>query len=360
MTKKERIIALINSKKTDVQPYHCNLTLKIKRKLADYYKINMNDVETHIGNHLYYVSFSTPENKKIKSANEHIGATYKFNLEKINDNRFVDEFGVSWKTGDDAWEVGDWAMIDHPIKNMDLSGYNFPDGTAKGRFNNIEQILKSNNERFVVLLMVGLFDTAWHLTGIQDLLMAMAMDDNNFINKMLDWALEFNIGVIEQMPEQIDAVRFMEDWGQQQGLLMGIKNWKKYIKPRLKEMYAAVKKKGAFVMSHSCGDITELYPHLIELGVDISDPTQPEVMDLHYIKKEYGNDIVLFGGLGCQSTIPKGSPEDVVNEAMQRLELLGKGGKYLIGSSGSIPTETPVENVVALYNFFHNIGEVNE
>ena len=217
-------------------------------------------------------------------------------------------------------------------------------------------MVANNPDRFNVLSMIGLFDTAWHLTSLQDLLMGMALEDKTFVNKMLDWALEFNIGVIEQMPSFIDGVRFMEDWGQQKGLMMGLDNWKKYLKPRLKKMYAAVKKKGCAVMSHSCGDNTELFPHLIEMGVDISDPLQPEVMDVAHIKAAYGKDIVLFGGLGCQSTIPNGTPEAVVKEASERLGILGKGGKYILGSSGSIPTETPVENVVALFEFCKSLG----
>ena len=79
-------------------------------------------------------------------------------------------------------------------------------------------------------------------------------------------------------------------------------------------------------------------------------------LDIAFIKKEYGKDIVLFGGLGCQSTIPNGTPEDVVREAKERLAFLGEGGKYILGSSGSIPTETPAENVVALFEFCKSLG----
>jgi uroporphyrinogen-III decarboxylase len=68
-----------------------------------------------------------------------------------------------------------------------------------------------------------------------------------------------------------------------------------------------------------------------------------------------GKDIVLFGGLGCQSTIPNGTPEDVVREAEERLAFLGYGGKYILGSSGSIPTETPAENVAALFEFCNSL-----
>ena len=351
MTKKERIWALIQRKKTDFQPYHSNLTRKIKKKLADYYKIEMEAVERFVGNHLLYLTFTTPEGWNKDVADRHMGGTYSFDLEQVDENTYIDEFGIAWNTGEDAYETGDWSMVDPPIKNMNLERYRFADGSAPGRFRGVEKIVEKNPDRFNVLLMIGLFDTAWHLTGMQDLLMGMALEDKRFVNKMLDWALAFNVGVIEQMPDFIDGVRFMEDWGQQKGLIMGFNNWKKYLKPRLKEMYDVVKNKGCAVMSHSCGDNTQLFPHLIELGVDVSDPLQPEVMDIAYIKKEYGKDIVLFGGLGCQSTIPNGTPEEVVTEAQERLSFLGEGGKYILGSSGSIPTESPIENVAALFEF---------
>ncbi|HEB32449.1 MAG TPA: hypothetical protein ENI15_16510 [Spirochaetes bacterium] len=183
---------------------------------------------------------------------------------------------------------------------------------------------------------------------MQDLLMGMALGNRGFINKMLDSALEFILGVIEQIPPYIDGVWFLEDWAGQDGLFMGLESWRTFLKPRLKEMYVAAKKKGDLVISHTDGNITELYPDLIELGVDITDPTQPEVMDLEFIKKEYGKDIVLFEGLGCQSTIPLGTPEDVVREARAALKLLGRDGKYLLGPSGSIPTDAPIENVITL------------
>ncbi len=356
MTKKERIRALIRGEDTDVQPYHSNLTRKIKQKFADYYGIEIDEVERYVGNHLLYLSFTTPENWSKETDSTHAGGNYAFSLEKVDENTYIDEFGIAWSNHEDAYEAGDWCMLDHPIKNMDYKGYHFPDGSAPGRFRDVKKVVEHNPDRFNVLSMIGLFDTAWHLTSLQDLLMGMALEDKTFVNKMLDWALAFNIGVIEQMPPFIDGVRFMEDWGQQKGLMMGFDNWKKYLKPRLKEVYTAVKKKGCAVMSHSCGDTSQLFPHLIELGVDISDPLQPEVMDVSHIKKEYGRDIVLFGGLGCQSTIPNGTPEEVVKEASERLAILGEGGKYILGSSGSIPTETPVENVVALFEFCKDLG----
>ena len=122
--------------------------------------------------------------------------------------------------------------------------------------------------------MIGLFDIAWRVCGMQDTLMSMALEDKSILNGLLDKALEFNLGVISQVPKYFDAIRFLEDWGTQKGLLWGSTNGTYFLKPRLREMYEATKSRGLVVMSHSCGDIYELFPHLIQIGVDVCDPIQ--------------------------------------------------------------------------------------
>jgi uroporphyrinogen decarboxylase len=334
MTKKERVVAVINGKIPDAVPYFIDLTISGKEKVAQYYKIDFDLVQKTIVNHLLFLKFTAPEG---------------FIPEKVGENLFKDEFGVTWdpvKTKD----IGDWGFVDHPVKDMEIGDYKFPDGSKKGRFYEAEKVAAQNPGCFNLLQMTGIFDTAWHPTGIQDMLMGMALD-SDFTGKMMDMALEYNLGILEQLPDYIHGVRFIEDWGDQKCLMMGLKNWRRYLKPRLKEMYQACKKKGCAVFIHSCGNITELLPEIIELGVDVVDPVQPEVMDINLIKKEYGKDIVLFGGMGCQSTIPLGTPEQVLNEARERVALLSEGGKCIFGPSGAIPTEAPIENVIALIEF---------
>ena len=356
MTRKERVKSVLNGEITDVVPFHADLTLKMRDKLADYYSIEKGSVEQFIGNHFLHLSFHGPESPESEGEKRdiHDGGTITTEGKIIDDKHVVDEFGIIWNN-EELYDTGDWGMVDQPIKNMNLSGYKFPDGYAPGRFRGVEETVKRNPDRFNVLMIVGLFDGAWHVTSLQDLLLAMGIDDKSFIHNMLDSVLEFNLGVIQQAPDYIDGIRFLEDWGIQHGLMMGLKHWREFLKPRLKIMYEATKKRGFIVMSHSCGDNTVIIPELIELGVDISDPAQPEAMDLKFLKKEYGKDIVFFGGLGSQSTIPRGTPEEVVKEAEGTMEYMWEGGKYILGPAGSIPTEAPIENVAALVEYYKNI-----
>lgn len=336
MFAKERVKRLINRQNIDKIPYSFDLTNVIKQKVADYYGIQPEEVLGYIGDNLKYVYYSHPSD---------------FTPIEINENQIMDEFGVVWDRGEKVQNMGDWGgIVSNPLQEASFINYKFPDPHKKGRFDHLNKKELMDTNRYIILHMDGIFDVAWHIRGFENLLMDFVLEED-FTNEILDRALEFNLGIIEQAPEFIDGIRFGEDWGQQSGLLMGQNMWRKYLKPRLKIMYEAAKRRGFNVFIHSCGDIHEIFPDIIEIGVEVVHPVQPEAMDVASIKKMYGRDIVLYGGLGCQSTIPMGTVEEVISEAKTRLNLLSENDCYIFGPAGAIPTEAKIDNVIALIEF---------
>ena len=91
----------------------------------------------------------------------------------------------------------------------------------------------------------------------------------------MDIALEYDF----------DGIYFGDDWGQQHGLIMGLEHWRHYIKPQMARLYKKVKDKRLFAFQHSCGDCHELFPDLIESGLDCYQTFQPEVYDVREMKK---------------------------------------------------------------------------
>ncbi|GAH20261.1 unnamed protein product, partial [marine sediment metagenome] len=108
---------------------------------------------------------------------------------------------------------------------------------------------------------------------------------------------------------------------------------------------------------HSDGNIEEIIPELIEIGVDVLNPVQPEAMDPVKLKKTYGNDLSFWGTMGGQTTIPFGTPEQVKQEVRERVETVGRGGGLLIAPGHMLQPEVPWENIVAFFEAVEEYGK---
>jgi uroporphyrinogen decarboxylase len=167
--------------------------------------------------------------------------------------------------------------------------------------------------------------------------------------------VDYNIKIVEQASKfEIDGVMFGDDWGQQSGMIMGPKLWRRFLKPRLAKMYKKVKDAGLFVFIHSCGDVTEVFPDLIEIGLDVFNPIQPEVIDVYEIKKKYGDKLSFFGGISTQKLLPYGTPDDVKREVRKFAKEIGNNGGYIIAPAHATPGDVPVENIIALIEAVQN------
>ena len=332
MTSRERVHRTIDRKPVDRIPYSFDLTSRIASMLARHYGVLEEGLPYFFGDDLLYVS-----------GDETAGIS-------ASPDAMLDHFGVLWDRSDKNHTIGDWGTIlRYPLPEPSLSGFTFPSGANPGIFTGLDSTVLRNQDRFVVLHMTGLFDICWHLRGFENFMADMAGNED-FAAMLMDKALAYNLDFLSHAPDGVDGVRVGEDWGLQRGLIMGPRLWRKFLKPRLRALYAAIRQKGFRVMIHSCGDIAELMPDLLELGVEVVHPVQPEAMDVSLLQCEYGRDITFYGALGSQSTLVYGGPVDIVAEARGRLALFKDGG-YILGPAGAIPTDARPETVIALTDF---------
>lgn len=330
MNSRERVLRTIDRKPVDRVPYSFDLTSVIVRKLADHYRIPPDKLFEWIGDDLMY------------RGSELV-------VERF-DTSLIDEFGVRRDTSDQAHAIGDWgSILAYPLPEPTLAGYRFPDGGEARRFGGLDpEVLKAQN-RFVIMSITGLFDLCWHLRGFENFMMDMASGDD-FADTLLERALQYALELVAVIPDCVDGVRVGEDWGLQKGLITGAPLWRRALKPRLKILYAAIRARGLRLFIHTCGDIAELFPDIIEMGVEVIHPIQPEAMDIAWLQREYGRDICMYGGIGTQSTLVYGTPEDVIAVAEARLKTFHEGG-YILGPAGAISTDAKIENVIALVDF---------
>lgn len=334
ISKKERVLKALSHQQTDVVPYNVIFTKQCLEKVIEF--TNNPNIENEIGNHLLIME-TEPADGWIE----------------VEPDIWKDQFGVEWdRTIDKDIGVPRNRLI---TSSEDLGTYQFPDPDDASRFQDYPRLIKENQDKFIVAnLGFSLFERAWSLYGMQELFMAMVLD-KKFVHALLDKILEFNLQIIENACSyDIDAMRFGDDWGGQNGLLMGIDLWREFIKPRVKEMYQAVKNHNKYVMIHSCGKVDELFPELIEIGVDIFNPFQPEVMDIFEIKKQYGKDLTFYGGISVQKTLPFKTPQETREEVIRLLKEIGKNGGYIASPSHDIPYDAKPENILAMIDVLKN------
>jgi uroporphyrinogen decarboxylase len=167
------------------------------------------------------------------------------------------------------------------------------------------QAIADSGDHFVVVgFGFGLFERTWTLRGFTNLFLDF-YDHPAFVHELLGAIADWNIAQLRHALDfDIDAVLFGDDWGMQRGVIMGPGRWREFIKPRVRQMYGLVRSKGRKVFIHSCGKVDELFPDLIECGVDVFNPFQPEVMDTAALLRK--NSVWLYWVLGSIGMLPPG------------------------------------------------------
>ena len=154
-------------------------------------------------------------------------------------------------------------------------------------------------------------------------MMAMVAD-KRFVHDLLDRILEFNLRVIENAcAYDIDAMMFGDDWGSRAACRWAQSRGASSSSRASSRCTAWSSPRGKFVFIHSCGKVDGVFPDLIECGLDVFNPFQPEVIDVYAVKRTYGDRLSFFGGISTQQTLPYGTPAEVRDEVRRLLDEIG-------------------------------------
>lgn len=171
------------------------------------------------------------------------------------------------------------------------------------------------------------------------------------IDKRVDHYYEWCKRCLEAGGGKIDILCIGEDLGTQKGPTMSPACFESFFRPRIEKYIKLAHDYGALAMMHSCGSTRLLQPRLIDMGLDILDAVQPEPvgMDPVELKQESGDKLTYCGMISTQHTLPHGTIEECRAEARHRIDVIGKGGGYIFSPAHCIQPDTPIENVLAIY-----------
>jgi len=194
------------------------------------------------------------------------------------------------------------------------------------------------------------WETAWYLRGMEDLMGDM-MDDSPRAIVLLDRVTALACEQIRILAQAgCDLVKLGDDIGMQSTPMMNPALWRRWLKPRLAQVIAAGRavKPDLLIFYHSCGYVLPFIEELIEIGVDILNPVQPECMAFAEVHAKFGDRLSFWSTIGTQTTLPFGTPAEVKAVVEKNLRICGAKGGIVIGPTHLVEPEVPWANLVAL------------
>jgi len=202
---------------------------------------------------------------------------------------------------------------------------------------------------------------AMYVRGVEQILLDLVLAPDLaecIFRRITEFYLEYARRTFEAAGDGIDVFFMGDDFGTQNGPFMSPAMWRRLLRPGFQAMVDLAKRRGYKVAHHSCGSIKPIIPDLIDCGLDILNPVQPDVhdMDRAELKREFGDRLSFHGSISIQRTLPFGTPEDVRSEVRERCATLGRGGGFIFCTAHNIQADTPLENVEALFEAYRQFG----
>ena len=278
----------------------------------------------------------------------------------LDEHSILDEWGITWtQTPDHHYMPVDGPFEGKPPDIADLERYAWFDTAALNYFDGLKEraeALRRESDRAIVLsLGAGPVHIGQWLRGFADWLKDLRRAPEYAI-RMMDLITDQWVKVAEEalriVGPDADAVFLGDDLSSQAGPMFSPEVYREMIKPRHKRMLDTVKaNSNAKTMFHSCGGIYPFIDDLIEIGCDAINPVQVNAkgMSPEKLKDEFGDRVAFWGAIDTQKLLPFATADEVRAETGRIIEVLGKGGGYVLNSVHNIQSEVPPENVVAMF-----------
>lgn len=172
-----------------------------------------------------------------------------------------------------------------------------------------------------------------------------------YLERMGDFFVEWNERWLSAAEGQFDIYRCGDEPGNSQMMLLPPEVWRKYYKPQLARVWAVAKRHGLKIWFHCCGCCRPILSDLIEMGVDLWDPTPGYVAGNEHrgLKRDFGDRLSFVGGVDLPTVLMHGTPKDVADDVKRCIDTLGPGGGYILSGSQSLMENVPLENAIAMF-----------
>ncbi len=265
----------------------------------------------------------------------------------------VDPWGIRWV------KEGPFNQIAHfPLAGAsaeELLHYHFPREHQEELLAKMAPVAACADEYFIGCdVSPNVFEMYWRLRGMDQAMIDMAAEPElafEMLGRCGRFAAELAQAACERFP--LDWLWTGDDVASQRSLMMSPDTWRALVKPHLKRAFDVGKSHGLCVAYHCCGALRPIIPDLVEMGLDVLNPIQCNCagMDPAELKRDFGPQLTFMGGVDTQGLLPTAAPDEV-RRATRKLidDMTSDGGGYILAASHTIPPETPLENIFAMYD----------
>ncbi|MGL6174750.1 MAG: uroporphyrinogen decarboxylase family protein [Cellulosilyticaceae bacterium] len=354
MSSRERVLRTFHFEKTDRVPIDYIANPSIHNKLSKVLGVEENNYEGLL--------------RKLGVDYRGVGVPYRgpslFSKVKGLNTDPVYGFNTRWvKNGFGGYE--DFCAF--PLENVEEEVIaNFPVPNVEDfDYSNVVEKLKTYDEYSIYIGGAGFADiinSTGRVMGMEQTLINLLLEDEatlTYINRKA----QMELGVLERLLNKgrgrIDFLWMGEDLGTQHTPLIGLDLYRKVLKPIHKQYVDLAKSYNIPVMMHSCGSSSWAYKEFIEIGINAVDTLQPEATNMKpkYLKDTFGNQLSFHGCISTAGPLAYGTTDEVRNNIRETLEIMMPGGGYHLAPTHAIQDNTPVENLIAMYQAAHELGE---
>ena len=357
MNHRERVLTALNHEEPDRVPRSASFTPEFADKLKKHLKMDSEGYD-FIGGSQHELELRLGDDFLMTT--QGFANSYYQSLEEA----YIDEWGITWDTAEYKTAHGSGKYTEgvcRPLTDDDaIDSYDPPDPTIESRYEPSKKLIEEFGKEYPIMGVVvcTIFETAWALRGLDKLMIDFAADEE-LANRILDIPYKYHLYAGKRLVELgVDMVWTGDDVGGQDGMVMSPEMWRKYLKPRLAHMWSEFKSinPDIIIMYHSDGNIDPIVDELVEIGMDVLNPVQPKCMDPYRLKKRYGKNLSYFGTMDIQETLPFGTPEDVEEEARERMKYMAPGGGFVLAPSHHVQIDTTLKNFFAFWDSVEKYG----
>jgi len=361
MNRRDRFFRTISHQKTDMPPYYFNLCADLVHKFAQKY----GDVD-------YRDIYDIPIREVfIRPTKLDIQTRFRDWSDKFPSGCEVNEWGIGLQRGNTAHFYKMLGPLAGRMTAKNIEALPFPDFTANYRWDGVTQqiqVLRSHDYITMAGIYGGvdsgtgsvdtpafidIFESSWYLCGLDEMLIAM-YSQPEVAELLLERMTVFKEAIAQRWAAaDVDIIVYGDDVGSQNNLMMSGEMWRSFLKPRLARVIKAAKSVNpdVVILYHSDGNIMEIIPDLIEVGVEILNPIQPECMNPVEVAVKYGSQLCFWGTVGTQTTFPNGSQDDVRHICRHMIDTVGKNGGLILAPTHILEPDVPFENVEAFAEY---------